>query len=201
MTLDDLLRRTTPEPNSGCFLWTGYIPKQNGVEAYPRTWATEKQEHISAHRYAWELYNKRPVPKGLFVCHKCDVKACINPQHLFVGTPQDNVSDMARKGRNLQFSVQQIALAQELYSGTGQTLDTVAFVTGISPSRLSRAMHLGELPVRPSKKRSWSRFSEQDVQEIRKSSLRRVELATKYHCNVRTISRIINGYFDNKVLR
>ena len=53
----------------------------------------------TAHRAAWELV-KGPIPKGLFVLHKCDNKICVRPSHLFLGTPQDNTDDMIRKGRH-----------------------------------------------------------------------------------------------------
>lgn len=53
---------------------------------------------IRAHRYAWELF-RQPIPSGLFLCHHCDNPACINPDHMFVGTQADNVKDMEKKGR------------------------------------------------------------------------------------------------------
>ena len=59
----------------------------------------KKCKHFYFHRYMYELA-VGPIPKGMFVCHHCDVPRCGNPQHLFVGTTQDNTADMVRKGRN-----------------------------------------------------------------------------------------------------
>jgi len=58
-----------------------------------------KGHNLRAHRLSYALHNG-PVPHGLFVCHHCDVKNCVNPAHLFAGSASDNAWDSAKKGKN-----------------------------------------------------------------------------------------------------
>lgn len=86
-----------PEPNSGCWLWTGSVGKnRRGVEYGKFNARPEQQAHRVAH-IIW----KGEIPEGQIVRHKCDNSYCVNPDHLECGNASDNVQDSLKRGRHV----------------------------------------------------------------------------------------------------
>lgn len=87
-----------PEPNSGCWLWLAGAGKRRYGRFKLGKLPNGKSVTRFAHRVSWQIH-RGEIPKGIQVCHKCDVPECVNPDHLFLGTQKDNARDMARKRR------------------------------------------------------------------------------------------------------
>lgn len=77
-----------------CWLWKSSKNKNGYGTA--RAWGAS----MLAHRVSWMLKWERPVPAGFRILHECDVRACVNPLHLWLGTQHDNIADMIAKGRS-----------------------------------------------------------------------------------------------------
>lgn len=84
------------EKSKSCWIWTAGTIDGYGQFSFP---AGQR-----AHRYSWELHNG-PVPERLCVLHRCDNPPCVNPDHLFLGTREENLEDMTAKGRRARGSV------------------------------------------------------------------------------------------------
>src|SRR5579862_3045181 len=99
LTFDEVhalvLARSIPEPNSGCLLWEGSSPRDSpSGRQHGNIRLNGKM--VKTHRVAW-MAEHGPIPPRQHVLHRCDVSLCCNPNHLFLGTNDDNHLDKALK--------------------------------------------------------------------------------------------------------
>jgi hypothetical protein len=91
-----------------CWVWTGSVTE----DGYGKLKISGRR--YWTHRFSWHIHYEE-IPNGLWVLHKCDRRRCVNPSHLFLGSTQDNTSDMVNKGRQAkgeQHTISKLTLAQ-----------------------------------------------------------------------------------------
>lgn len=91
---DRFLSKIDYPSDSSCWIWNG-SRRPNG---YGKLVIKTGKKEVGAHRLSYYLFHGN-FNEQMFICHKCDNPPCVNPMHLFVGSPKDNVSDMIRKKR------------------------------------------------------------------------------------------------------
>lgn len=128
-----------PEPNSGCWLWLGRVTS-SGYGG-----ATVNNRKMVAHRWVYEVIKGEAIGSKL-LCHRCDNRVCVNPDHMFIGTPLDNMRDCAKKGRIhrwersrsgegnpcCRLTEQMVRKMREIRSETGASYAAIARQFGVS---------------------------------------------------------------------
>lgn len=160
-----------PVPESGCVIWFG------ATRGYRYGQINVEGRHRGAHQVAWELANGMPVPQGMGVLHKCDVTFCINPDHLFLGTPLDNARDKEAKGRGNQPS----GLRHGRYTKPWRTSRGDRHYRHLNPE-----LSQGEANGR-------AKLTEVQVREIRMSPLGCYRASRHYGVSTTTIKNIRKG--------
>lgn len=107
--IDSFMSKVSPEPNSGCWIWTGATDasKKNKWKGYGVF------RYRAAHRVSYELFVGPLIP-GLYICHRCDMPLCVNPAHLFQATNRENQIDCNRKGRRKRMMTTHCRYGHEL---------------------------------------------------------------------------------------
>ena len=131
---------------SGCWLWTGAEADGTGYGVF-----NSGDGSIGAHVFAFELANPGVDRRGQVVRHTCDVKLCVNPKHLAIGTQRDNVADMDRRGRrvsnprrgeahvNSKLTAESVIEARKAYAA-GASIRSLARLYGVTSPTMTSAL-------------------------------------------------------------
>jgi hypothetical protein len=196
-----------------CWEWQ-ITPNRGGYGVYKKT--TEgrgKRFVVLAHRLSYSLSNGE-FESSLLVCHKCDNRRCVNPNHLFLGTHQDNMRDAVDKGRfvgkglgqrseKVKLSPQQVQEVRRLSVESDLTFDEIAKMFGVTRAavfmvrkgltyRYVSSPDLSPVSrIRSNTRIEWAPGQIDDVLEMRKAGYKYREIAEKYAVSIPTIYKIV----------
>jgi hypothetical protein len=141
------------EKTEGCWLWKGAV---DGV-TYGRIYDATRKEKVLAHRVSWEIHHG-VIPERQLVLHRCDNTACVNPEHLFLGTHADNSRDMVAKSRVRRFVLSDgdVQFIRKARRGDTHSVTELAQIFGVTRATIFNVVscrtqqHIAdELPLPP----------------------------------------------------
>lgn len=132
------------EKTDTCWVWTGKSSRRGYAEISVRL-GSGQHVYEMVHRVSWRLHYG-PIPDGLLVCHHCDNRLCIRPDHLFLGTYLDNSRDMVAKNRQAfgerqggsKLTESDVRAVRARYSDGGITQATIALEYGVSEALIAQ---------------------------------------------------------------
>ena len=188
-----------------CWEWRGSVNKGG----YGTTWKNGRC--MLAHRYFYEAI-VGCIPDGLFVLHRCDNRKCVNPDHLFLGTQQDNVSDMIAKGRRPRqcgeingralLSESDVQSIRQRYDRGGITYDDLATEYNVGRSTVASVIlnrNWQDAEYTRSRRNDYitnAKINQHIAAEIRQryqAGSKQRDLAQEYGISRASICRIVNG--------
>lgn len=123
-----------------CWLWKGKINPKGGHGLF---WSPG---FSSAHRFSYSYFYGKSIPSGMQVQHICDVAACVNPHHLYLGTQLENVKDMLERDRHARgakklLTKKEVDKIVETYKSGKKSQSQMARELGISQTTISKWVH------------------------------------------------------------
>lgn len=143
---------------NGCWDWDSTYRSETGYPMF--YWGNEegKEKTMKASRASYILH-KGPIPEGMCVCHACDNRDCVNPEHLWLGTHQDNMDDRSTKGRTSKgahrynFKQNEELIAQvTVLRNLGDSVASICKQLEIGTSTYYRIAHKGAAKIRHHRK-------------------------------------------------
>ena len=132
-SLKDRFEEKVKAMESGCHEWQSTLHRGG----YGKIWLETGQ--APAHRVAYQIY-KGEIPEDKWVLHTCDNRKCVNPDHLYLGTPKQNVKDMHDRRRNVgrtKYSIEIVEKARAMYA-EGRSQQSIADELGIHQTTISK---------------------------------------------------------------
>lgn len=148
--------KLSPPNGDGCMIWTGAKNKAGYGQI------TRNRVRYYVHRVRYELATGAPIPDGMNACHTCDVRACCNPAHIFIGTQAENLSDMREKGRGTKGRRQLRNFGEnhaqsKLTLATAKEIAAIYAAGGVSQYELAELYGVSQTVIwRIAKGRHWS---------------------------------------------